>query len=462
MKHYVGGSFRDPSGRVFIKNGHVFREIAQSYAADYQRLISSGLYQQLVDDRQLVPHEETPPVAYDSTEIFKIIKPEYIPFISYPYEWCFSQLQDAALLTLAIQKKSLRFGMSLKDASAYNVQFRGCEPIFIDTLSFEPYQEGRPWTAYRQFCQHFLAPLLLCSLKDMRLSRLLQLFIDGVPLDLTCSLLPWIKRFRPGVFIHVYLHSRYQENYSSQGLGAVKEFDGKRMSQQALEGVIENLESFIRKLSWNASGTEWADYYQQGHNNYTDQSFEAKKRIVNQYIKQVEPRCVWDLGANRGIFSRIAAEKGIATISMDLDPVAVELNYREGREHHDRLILPLVMDLNNPTPAIGWQLNERMSLPERGPADLVIALALIHHLVIGNNVPLEETAKFFANISRHLIIEFVPREDSQVQKMLETREDIFENYNIKHFRESFAKHFHIVDETVIEGSNRTVFLMRLH
>jgi hypothetical protein len=416
--------------------------------------MSSGLYQALVDDNLLIPHEEVsiePPVP---ELVYKIIKPEPIPFISYPYEWCFSQLRDAALTTLKIQRKALEFGMILRDSSAYNIQFKNGRPVFIDTLSFGKYHEGQPWVAYRQFCQHFLAPLALMSYKDIRLSQLLQVYIDGLPLDLTSCLLPWRTHLRFSLLSHIHLHARSQKRFADKPIN-VRQY---RLSRYAFLGILNNLESTVKKLKWQPKGTEWADYYQDI--NYSPQAFEHKKTIVAGFLDKVRPTTVWDLGANVGIFSHLASDRGIPTISFDVDPAAVEKNYLDCLARDDTSILPLVIDLTNPSPGIGWENKERMSLKERGPADAVLALALVHHLAISNNVPLSRIARFFSDICHWLIIEFVPKSDSQVQRLLATREDIFPNYTRQAFEQEFSRYFTIDDSADIPESQRTLYLMR--
>jgi hypothetical protein len=267
--------------------------------------------------------------------------------VSYPYEWSFSQLKHAALITLEIQKESLMFGMSLKDSSAYNIQFRKGRPILIDSLSFEKYREMEPWIAYRQFCQHFLAPLVLMSYKDIRLNQLLRIYIDGVPLDLTSSLLPLKTRFKFSLLSHIHLHSKSQKHFSNK---TTKKAD-RKVSKNALLGIIDSLESTIQKLEWNPQGTEWADYYDDV--NYSSESLEHKRKVMAEFIDQLNPKNVWDLGANLGMFSRIAASKGIDVISFDIDPAAVEKNYLECNVKKEEKILPLLIDLTNLSPGIG-------------------------------------------------------------------------------------------------------------
>jgi ribosomal protein L11 methylase PrmA len=450
----VPSSFRDPSGFLFHRKGRLYRQVNDSYRADYKQLMESGLYRDLTEQGLLIPHEETSePQMSDGGSL--VIQPERIPFISYAYEWCFSQLRDAALATLAVQKKAVAHGMSLKDASAYNIQFRGCRPIMIDTLSFERYREGEPWVAYRQFCQHFLAPLALMSCTDVRLSQLLRVNIDGIPLDLASHLLPSKTHLNLGLATHIHLHAQAQQKYADKQAKPA----GRKMSRMAFLGLVDNLESTTRKLSWKPEGTEWADYY--AATNYTDASLEHKAQLVGEYLEKAHPETVWDLGANTGRFSRIAADRGTPTIAFDIDPAAVELSYRDCRKQDKRNLLPLLSDLTNPSPAIGWQNRERQSLIERGPCDTAMALALIHHLAIGNNLPFDRIVNFLAAICRSLIIEFVPKTDSQVQRLLTTREDIFPGYTQAGFERAFAPRFVTLASSPVRESQRTIYLMDL-
>jgi hypothetical protein len=415
--------------------------------------MESRLYEKLVKAGLLVQHVESDETAAEPELAYKIIQPERVPFISYPYEWSFGQLRDAALATLSIQRRALKAGMSLKDASAYNIQFVRGKPVLIDTLSFEIYKEGQPWVAYRQFCQHFLAPLALMALKDVRLSQLLRVYIDGVPLDLASSLLPSRTRFDFGLLTNIHLHAGAQKRYS----GAEVKSRAATMSKQAMTGLIDSLDSAVRKLEWKPGGTEWGNYYD--ITNYSDAAFEHKKQLVREWSAKIKPGLVWDLGANNGVFSRLAGEGGPYVVSSDIDPAAVEQNYREVKEEKAENILPLLIDLTNPSPSIGWANEERDSFGSRGPADMVLSLALIHHLAISNNVPLTQVAEFFANIGKRLVIEFVPKSDSQVQKLLVSREDIFPTYTREGFESAFQQSFKICETVNLRESERVLYWM---
>ena len=417
--------------------------------------MDSGLYEKLVKAGLLIPHKEMEHAPAESAAALKIIQPDKVPFISYPYEWSFGQLKSAALATLSVQKRALKANMSLKDASAYNIQFVRGKPTFIDTLSFELYNEGLPWVAYRQFCQHFLAPLALMALTDVRLNQLLRVYIDGIPLDLASELLPGKTRLNFGLLTHIHLHAGAQKRYSGE---EVKTRSG--MSRQAMVGLVESLESTIIKLDWTPHGTEWGNYYD--ITNYSDAAFEHKKKLISEWTQRVRPSLVWDLGANTGVFSRIASTAGDTyVVSFDIDPAAVEQNYRQTKEDKTENLLPLLLDLTNPSPAIGWANQERESFGERGPADLVLALAVIHHLAISNNVPLPQLVDFFARTGKWLIVEFVPKSDSQVQKLLVSRQDIFPDYTREGFEAAFKGKFNIHEAVEIQEAQRVLYLMEV-
>jgi hypothetical protein len=455
MNKEITGSFRDPSGSVYYENNVLSRRINYCYKDNYDFLFSSGLYNELVSYGLMVSHIEA---KNCESLAYKIIKPQVVPFISYPYEWCFSQLKEAALLTLRIQKLALKRGMSLKDCSAYNIQFIGPKPVFIDTLSFERYVKGIPWVAYRQFCQHFIAPLVLMGCVDIRLNQLFKSYIDGLPLDLAVALLPFLDRFNPGFLIHIYAHSKAHKYYSSV-FPKKAATNPVKFSLNSFYGLIDSLESMIQKIKWKPVKTCWADYYDVGES-YTSQAIVHKKQIVDKWISRVNPNMVCSLGANKGLFSRIASSKGIYTISSDFDPVCVEGSYLSALRNKEINILPLLLDISNPSPGIGWVNRERLSFVERGPFGLVTVLALIHHLAISNNLPLDKISDFLKQICKVLIIEFVPKDDEMVKQMFAFREDIFKDYTQKCFQNEFAKNFIIEEVTAIDDSKRTLYLMR--
>jgi hypothetical protein len=459
LKH--PSSFRDPAGHIFTVGDKLYRQVNAAGQADYDLTMSSGLYDHLVKDELLVPHKEVKQTGSGS-DVYKVIQPERIPFISYPYEWTFSQLKDAALLTLKIQKIALEHGMILKDASAYNVQFIGRRPVFIDTLSFKKYESGEAWEGYRQFCEHFLAPLALARYSSYDALKLLRVELEGLTLELATKLLPKRARLHGGLFSHLYLHNASQKKYQNiaaeKGTGSVKQ---RKVSPFALQGIISSLESSVKKLRPPQQKTEWGDYYT--FTNYSEEGFEYKRTLVKQMLDSVKPKpqMVWDMGANNGEFSVIAADSDVYTVAMDIDPLAVERNYRaKANDQQKANMLPLVQDCINPSPANGFMGKERDSLFERGPADVVMALAIIHHLAIGRNVPLERLAELFAQLGKHVIIEFVPKGDSKVDILLASRRDIFTDYDSEHFEAAMSKHFKLVTKESIKQTKRTLYLYK--
>lgn len=448
-------SFRDPSGYVYYRGKTVFRQVNRSYKKNFDLLYSSGLYKALVQQRYLLAHTRLAKKHSTSQNVYVTLSTDMIPFVSYPYEWTFSQLKDAALLTLQVQEMALQYGMSLKDASCYNIQFLDGKPVLIDLLSFQQYEVGRPWTAYKQFCQHFLGPLLLMSIVDVRLNQLLKIHLDGIPLDLVGKLLPKRTLFSFSIASHIHFHAKKQQQFAN----SQKIYQTARsLSKIALLGIIDSLKTTISKLSYRKKGTEWGEYYT--FTNYSDRAFKQKKKLVEKYIQIAKPKTVWDIGANTGEFSRIASQQNIFTVSADLDPIAVEKNYLHVKKHQEKNILPLIIDLTNPSPAIGWANIERQSLIERGPADLVMVLALIHHLAISNNLPLNNIADFCHKIGTFLIIEFVPKEDSQVIRLLSQREDIFGEYSQENFEKVFGQYFNLLKKKSIPGTKRFLYLMK--
>jgi hypothetical protein len=452
----LGSSFRDPSGFVYATGEMLHRQVNPSYARQYDHLMQSGLYGALADQGWLVPHEELDHTG--SPDAYRILRPEKVPYVSYPYEWCFSQLKDAALLTLDIQILSLSYGMVLKDASAYNVQFRGTRPVFIDTLSFDVYQDGAPWVAYRQFCQHFLGPLALMAHRDLRLGQLLGRYLDGIPLDLASALLPWRTKVRYGLFAHLHLHASSQRRHRDDAsAGAPVRIP--KLPKARLIALMESLRETVLGCRLPQGRTEWSDYYDE--TNYSREAMAGKEALVKRLVDETEGGgLTHDLGGNTGRFSRLVAGANRYVVSHDIDELAVERNYLESKRLGSDTVLPLALDLTNPSPALGWALEERSSALDRISNATVIALALVHHLAISNNVPLSMLATLFGRMARTLIVEFVPKEDSQVRRLLATREDIFPEYTQESFERELSRVFEITQTHEVPGTVRTLYSMR--
>jgi ribosomal protein L11 methylase PrmA len=450
-------SFRDPSGFVFRRDGVLHRQIQGPAAADWEAFHTTGLLDALVADRLLVEHEETPLEEAASAGAVAVIRPRPLDFISYPYEWCFSQLKEAALLTLDLQARALDRGMRLRDASAYNVQFDDGRPILIDSLSFEAAPPTEPWPAYRQFCEHFLAPLALIAHRDARCGLMLRDFIDGIPLDFATRLLPGRTRLNLGLASHLHAHAGAQRRASN---APPPDPDAKpaerRISETGQRALLDSLRRTVAGLRWEPS-SHWTGYA--SATSYSEAGTASKGRIVREMLEAVGGSSAWDVGANTGVYSALAAEAGYRVVAWDQDAGSVEAHWRQVRGDAARSILPLVLDLSNPSPSLGWALEERGSFLDRGEPDVILALALVHHLAIGNNVPLPNVARLFARMSPHAIVEFVPKEDPMTRRLLAARRDIFEGYSIEGFRAAFGDAFSIVREAPIEDSPRTLFLL---
>ena len=447
---------RDTAGFVYRRDGILLRQVNASYAAAFDQVAASGCFEELAGAGLLVPHEIAPQEMAATDHAHRILRPEPLPFVSYPYEWSFGQLRAAALLTLEIQRRALQRGVTLRDASAYNVQFRGTRPVFIDTLSLGPYAEGAPWVAYRQFCEHFLAPLALMAHRDVRLGRLHADFADGVPLDLASRMLGAMSWRRPSLLLHVHLHARAQRRWadaSSRGGNAAR-----GVGRAALLRLVEQLEQTVESLRWDPAGTTWADY-EQTHG-YSVEGSASKERAVAELLAMVAPRTTWDLGANTGRFSRIAAGMGSEVVSIDGDPAAVERAYRDLGRDGSSNVLPLLVDLLAPSARGGWAGEERQSLADRGPSGMVLALALIHHLAFSGNIALPRIARWFAELGEHAIVEFVPFDDPQVRRLVAARTEATHGYDVASFEAAFAQWFTTVARRPLQETGRVLYLFR--
>jgi ribosomal protein L11 methylase PrmA len=450
-------SFRDPAGFIFRRDGIIHRQIQPAGAADWQAFLASGLYERLVADRLLVDHEDVALDEAASPGAAAVIRPRPIGFISYPYEWCFSQLREAALLTLEVQSRALDAGMRLKDASSYNVQIDAGAPILIDSLSFEPAEVTEPWPAYRQFCEHFLAPLTLIAHRDARCGLMLRDFIDGIPLDLAVRLLPGRTRLNLGLASHLHLHAGAQARAARTSPSDTPgDRPARRVSATGQRALLDSLRRTVEGLRWKPTG-HWSSYATT--TSYSETATASKAEIVRSMLAAGGGSSAWDLGANTGVYSAIAADAGYRVIAWDLDAGSVEAHWRSVGGRRRPEILPLVLDLANPSPALGWGLEERASFLERGAPDVVLALALVHHLAIGNNVPLASIARLFARMAPRAIVEFVPKEDPMTRHLLSARRDVFPDYTLDGFRAAFGSRYAIAREEPIVDSPRVLFLL---
>ena len=449
-------SFRDPSGYVFLDNKVLKRVVLPKYFTQYHALKKSGFYQKAMQHGLLIPHTESKSEK-DSIELI----PEEIPFISYPYEWSFNQLKDAALHTLKLQKYAVNNGFVLKDASAFNIAFHHGKTIFIDTLSFDFYTQDSPWKAFKMFVQHFLSPLVLAYYHGASILKLLQTHIDGIPLSLTSSLLPWKSKLSPMIYTNIHLLAKAELKYINQ---TGKKFNEVKVKKERHLNHLDALYSFIQGLKINQQ-TEWGNYYDNIH--YNDTSLTFKKNQISEWVSYLGVKTVVDVGGNDGTMVRSFHNNLDFAIVGDIDENAVDLNYQKIKEQMGSNIIPLLLDILQPTPALGFNSKERFSIIKRlsklNP-DLTLALALVHHISLSGNVPFLKTAEFFARFSNYLIIEFPNRDDDMVQLLLNQKRDFknhFDFYSVENFEKDFGVFFEIKKRVPIPKSNRILYQMEI-
>lgn len=449
-------SYKDNKAFVYKKDNKYYRCLFNSYKEEYECLMNSGLYKELLEKDLIISHSE---LSFDETinsseGIFKIIYPEQIAFVSYPYEWTFSQWKDTCITLLSINLIALKYGMILKDATPYNFVFKNNRCILLDTSSFTFYNEGKPWLAYKQFCEEMLSPLLLMKYKGFEWSRLYRTAITGFSLNFVSTQLPLKSGFNFLSFWHIHLHSFFSKKSSnSQKLSAKNSKEQVVSLQKLLLLKINSLHNNKKHKS------NWNNYYQTGieSNKYSTH----KKEIVEQWLKAIRPDSLVDLGANTGNFSFIASKFANKVYAVDEDVYCVEELFKISKYNKIQNLTCAVIDIVNPSPGIGWMNEEKLPLLKRLMVETILALAILHHLCISKNLPLNFVAELFYKIStKYLIIEFVPKQDKKVQFLLENREDIFVNYTEENFKKEFSNYFEIVEEIQIDYSLRKLFLCK--
>jgi len=448
-------SFRDPSGYIFIEKGILKRRVLPIYFKQYQALKDSKLFDKLMKNGLLIGHKE---ISSSESEI--IIQPEQIPFITYPYEWSFNQYKEAALLTLKTQKYALEHDFSLKDATAFNVTFYKGKAVFIDTLSFDFYEDNMPWRAYKQFITHFLGPLVLCHFHGAQSLKLMSNFIDGIPIKMLSSMLPLKTKLNPLLFTNIHLLAKFDKKYNEDYKGEAKH---SNLTKKAQINMLTSLYDYIKKLKLKED-SEWGDYYNK--TNYSDASFKMKANIIDGWVSNLKSKTIIDVGGNDGSFVRRINHDFDLALVCDIDNNAVDYNYKILKSNKETNILPFVLDVLNPSSAIGFSNNERQSFIERIKSfspDTTLALAVIHHLTLSGNVPFDMSANFFASFSKYLIIEFPKREDSWVQRLLNTKGEFkshFDFYNIDNFSSSYLNYFDLIEQIPIDNSERVMFFLK--
>ena len=451
------GSFRDRNGTVFYRDGRVLRTLSPRALANWQRLSESPFFDLHRARGTIVETRVADPAGLPDAAA--VLEHARIPFVSYPYEWTFGMLKDAALLHLELVKDALGAGMILKDSTPYNIQWQGAQPVFIDIPSFEQMERGQPWVGYRQFCEQLLYPLMLQAYKDVDYRPWLRGRIDGVLAEEMRGLMSARDLLRPGVLLHVAAQSALQRRYSGNGTQNVRgSLAEAGFDKSLIEANVSKLAKLVSGLSPRVRRSEWSGY--ESSHSYASDEFERKAEFVRRAASARRWRLAWDLGCNTGAFSRIAAEHADHVVAMDGDWRAIETLYNREKAHGSRSILPLVVNLADSSPNQGWQGRERKGLAERGRPELTLCLALIHHVVITANIPVSEFIGWLADLGTSVVIEFVDREDEMVQALLANREDQYDDYHLDAFRALLESRFEIEDEAPLKGGKRHIYFAR--
>lgn len=424
---------RDPGGDVYVAEDCVYRAIRQSAIDDHQSVRKTPLIEELIAEGLLLPEQQADvallPEEYREQAVALTVHPK-LNFISYPYEWTFSALQAAAILHLKIHLRALQHDVTLSDASAYNIQFQGCRPIFIDHLSFRPYQSGEFWLAHRQFCQQFLNPLLLQAKKGVAFQHWYRGYGDGLSTVELANLLSWRQKLSWRMLTQVVLQAKLQNTKRKEVVSIAKQH---QLPKAAFIQMLQSLLGWIQGLkpARKMKASQWTDYAQSCQ--YDAQQMQVKKMFVDKHVRQQAARTVWDLGCNEGDFSKVALQAGAKqAIGFESDLACLESAWQRAKQHKENF-LPLYMNLINPSSGQGWAQQECDGLMQRGPADCVLSLAIVHHLAIANNIPLKKIVEWIMSLGQSGVIEFVPKSDPMVKSMLSLRKDIFDDYTCDNF-----------------------------
>jgi hypothetical protein len=458
-----GGSFRDPDGRVFRLHGDVLRGLTTEGLADWEAFVESGLLARLTETGEVVGTTVAEPAMLDALwsvdpegAWVAALRHERLPFVSYPYEWTFSMLKDAALLQLRLTREALAADLALKDASPYNVQWRGAQPVFIDVGSFARARKGEPWPGYRQFCMLFLYPLLLEAYRGMPFQPWLRGSLEGIHPSEARSLLRGRDTMRSGVLRHVALHAKLERTHADGAKDVRRELEEAGFDKRLVEANLKNLERLVTGLKPPGGATEWSDYGKTC--SYSDEDTLAKEEFVRAAVVRRPRSLVWDLGCNDGRYSRIASEGSDYTIALDADHGVVDRLYVDLKREGTRTILPLVGDIADPSPGLGWRGRERLPLTERGQPDLTLALALVHHLVIGRTIPQRALVDWFADLGSELVVEFPDRDDAMVRRLLARKRDgSHPDYTRRDFEGVLRSRFEIVQSVELPSGTRALY-----
>jgi hypothetical protein len=460
--HPEPGSFRDWDSRVFASEGRVLRALSADGLAGWRALESSGLYRSLSEDGEIV---DTRLADREDLEVLRGVDPtgdwkavlshERMPFVSYPYEWTFSMLQDAALLQLRLMSAALDEGLILKDASPYNVQWRGSRPVFVDVGSFERVREGEAWAGYRQFCMLFLYPLMLEAYRGVPFQPWLRGNIEGIVPTAFRSLFGSFDVLKPGMLRHVFLHAGLERRNAAQ-VNTRDELAAAGFDHRLIKANVERLARLVAGLRSRVDPSAWQSY--RSTCSYSASETLEKEVFVRRALGRRRRTLTWDLGCNDGRFSLLASRQSAATLALDSDVVVVDGLYRSLRERGDSVVLPLVVDAANPSPAMGWRNAERTSLVDRGSPDLVLCLALVHHLSITCNLPLREIVGWLRSLDCDVVLEFPDRADPMVRRLLAgKRDNAHPDYSSSTFEELLRASFRVVETLQLTSGTRRLY-----
>jgi hypothetical protein len=458
VSSYEPGSFRDPDSAVFVAGDKVLRGLSGRAAADYDRLTGTSFFPRLVASGQVVgttEHEGDAPPSPRGSRWDRVLEHERVPVVSYPYEWPFAMLREAATLHLEVLASALDENMSLKDGTAYNLQFFGSRPTFIDVGSFEP--ASGPWPGYRQFCQTMLFPLMIQAYLGAPFQAMLRGGVDGLQPSDVAGMFSGLHRLRKGVLRNVTLHSMLERRVTTGSERVKTELKDSGFSTEVAKATAKNLAKLVAGLDVKRRGSSWSDY--RDSCSYTDADAGAKRAFVRSALAAGPSGLVLDLGANDGAYSRLAAEQADYVVAVDGDEMVVDALYRRLRSEGSENILPLVMNLVDPSGGIGWRNRERAPFVERIRPDLVLALALVHHVAIAANVPLPEVVSWLGSFGARVVVEFVDVDDVQVQRLLANKPPgLFDDYGREAFERLLAEQFLVHDQQHLPNGTRTLYL----
>jgi hypothetical protein len=454
------GSFRDRDGRVYRCGERILRGVNAGALEAFRTLSGKRFYQRFTADGALIGTREAPADTVPLPEEEKarwagFLEHDRVPVISYAYEWSFGMLREAAVLTLDLLEAAIREDMTLKDATPYNVQFVAGRPVFIDIPSLEPLPPGSTWAGYRQFCEMFLFPLLLQAYKGVDLQPMLRGRIDGVGVQDAARLFGFRDRFRKGVLSHVWLQAKLDRRFGSTTSDVKSELKSAGFGKELILANVRKTRKLVQKLSWGGEGSEWGAYEE--FHNYSESDHALKEAFIADCVRDSGAHTVWDIGANTGQFARIAAQHATQVLAMDIDHFAVERMFRRNREAGVDNVLPLVQNVCDPSPNWGWRNRERSDLVSRAKPDLVLCLALIHHVVITANVPLDEFVDWLAGLTDQLVIEYVSRADDKVKALLRNKEDKYHDYSRESLEAALERHFGVRKRLSLESGNRFLY-----